>query len=149
MIRIIKKTDLILGLLVVAFFIVTASLFLEMQTTSILTPDQPTIIEIEGHRETIISHGGGSQWPLGCAECHFEPVIGDCIDCHAPDYWIGGDNSVYFAHHDLSYTGFMDCWSSECHDPDPLDVRYVKGDLVEGDDWHAFCDDCHEEYLHK
>ncbi len=148
MIRKIKKTNLILSLLVIAFFIVTLSIILELQIPTGIIPDQPNIIKIEEHMDTPISHGG-DQWPLGCAECHFEPVYGECVDCHIPDFWVGADDSVYFAHHDLSYTGFMDCWSSECHDPDPEDVRFVKGDLVEGDDWHAFCDNCHDVFLHR
>jgi len=50
------------------------------------------------------------------------------------------------AHHDLSYTGFMDCWSSDCHNPDPNDVRFVTTDLVDGDNataWHNYCNECH------
>lgn len=147
MIRKIKKTNIILSLLVIAFIIVSLSLILEMQST-LEDTSKPTIIEIEEHIDTQISHGG-EQWELGCAECHFEPVYGECVDCHVPDFWVGDDNSVYFAHHDLSYTGFMDCWSSQCHDPDPEDVRYVNGDLVEGDDWHGFCDNCHTNFLHR
>ena len=152
MIRKIKKTNFILSLLVIAFFIVSLSLILEMQIPSEIIPDQPTIIEIEEHIDVQISHGG-DQWPLGCAECHFEPVYGECVDCHVPDYWVGDDDSVYFAHHDLAYTGFKDCWSSKpCHAPDPEDVRYVEGDLVVDDDWHSYCGGdtgCHQEFLHR
>ena len=149
MVQKIKKTNLILGLLVIAFFIVSLSITFEIQTPSIFKSEQPTIIVIEEHRDTPISHGG-DQWPLGCAECHFEPVYGECIDCHVPDFWVGDDDSVYFAHHDQGYTGFVDCWSSSpCHDQDPEDVRYVKGDLVEGDDWHAYCKECHNDFLHR
>lgn len=147
MIKKIKKTNFILSLLVIAFVIVSISLILDIQT-ALDNTSKPTIIKIEEHIDVQISHGG-DQWPLGCAECHFEPVYGECVDCHVPDFWVGDDDSVYFAHHDLSYTGFMDCWSSECHDPDPDDVRYVKGDLVEDDDWHAFCDNCHSDFLHR
>ena len=129
-----------------AFFIVSISLILEMQPTSIFTPDQPTIIIIEEHRETPISHAG-DYGPYSCEKCHFEPVSGECVDCHVPDYWIGDDNSIYFAHHDLAYTGFMDCWDSNCHNPDPEYVRYVTVDIVEGNDkdaWHIFCEICHD-----
>ena len=45
MIRKIKKTNFILSLLVIAFFIVSLSLILEMQIPSEIIPDQPTIIE--------------------------------------------------------------------------------------------------------
>jgi len=147
MIRKIKKTNFILSLLVIAFFIVSLSLILEMQIPSKIIPDQPTIIEIEEHIDVQISHGG-DQWPLGCAECHFEPVYGECEDCHIPDFWVGEDDSIYHAHHDPAYTGFSDCWDVNCHNADPEDVRYVKGDLVVDDDWHGYCDDCHEIYLH-
>ena len=147
MIQKIKKTNFILSLLVIAFIIVSFSLIMEMQATLEET-SKPTIIEIDEHIDTQISHGG-DQWPLGCAECHFEPIYGECVDCHVPDFWVGDDDSVYFAHHDLSYTGFMDCWSTDCHNPDPNDVRYVTGDLIIDGDWHGFCDDCHKDFLHR
>ena len=148
MIRKIKKTNLTLGLLIIAFFIVTLSLALEIQTSSTIIPEPPTIIDIEGHSDTVITHGG-DQWPLGCEKCHFEPIYGECTECHIPDYWVGEDDATYHAHHDLSYTGFMDCWSSECHDPDPNDVRYVKTDLIKDNDWHEFCDNCHADGTHS
>jgi len=145
MIRTIKKSNLILALLVIAFFAVSLSLLFDVQT--IIIPEEPTIIEIKEHFENPISHGG-DEWPLECAECHTQPIDGECIDCHIPDYWLGEDNATYFAHHDLAYSGFMDCWSSSCHDPEPNDVRYVKTDLVEDGDWHKFCDECHEDRNH-
>ena len=151
MTRNIKKTNLILGLLVIAFFTVSLFLALDIQAPSRTIPERPTIVEIEEHLGVAITHGG-AEWPLACGECHTQPVYGECRDCHAPDYWIGDDDATYFAHHDPSYTGFMDCWSSDCHDPDPNDVRYVKTDLVEGDDWeawHLFCDKCHDEGTHN
>ncbi len=145
MIMYIKKSNLILGFLVIAFFAVSLFLVLDIQTPSHTKPTPITIIEIEGHRDTPIHHGG---WPLGCADCHYQPIDGECTDCHIPDYWLGDDNSIYFAHHDLAYSGFMDCWSSSCHDPDPNDVRYVDTDLVEGNNWHEFCDNCHADRTH-
>lgn len=138
--RKIRKSSLILRLLVIAFFAVSLSYALDITPYNI-SPRPP--IEIEEHIDVPITHGG-DQWPYSCTKCHYEPVYGECSDCHIPDYWIGEDDNTYMAHHDLSYTGFMDCWSSECHDPDPNDVRFVKTDLVEGDDWHLFCDRCHE-----
>ena len=147
MIKNIKKTNLVLSLLFIAFFIVTLSLSQEIQNTSFNKPEKPTIIDIEDHGGTSISHGA-EQWALACNECHFESVFGECTDCHIPDFWLGDDDATYFAHHDLSYTGFMDCWSSDCHDPDPFDVRYVKTDLVEDGDWHTFCDKCHSDSDH-
>ena len=150
----IEKTNLILTLLVIAFFIVSISLIFDLEAHSINTSKEPKIIEIEEHQDTKISHGG-DQWPLGCAECHTEPVYGDCSvpECHpSPDYMVGDDDSIYFPHHDPGYPDFKDCWSSDCHDPDPEDVRYVKGDLVDGDSWqawHDFCTNCHSEFLHR
>ena len=144
----IKKTNLTLGLLVIAFFIVTLSLVLEIQTSAPVESEPPTVTEIEEHRDILITHGG-DDWPLGCSECHFEPIYGECTECHVPDYWVGEDDSTYHAHHDLSYTGFMDCKSSECHDPDPNDVRFVKTDLVVDNDWHDFCDKCHANGAHE
>ena len=42
----------------------------------------------------------------------------------------------------------MDCWYSECHDPDPNDIRIVKTDLVVGDDWDTYCyDKCHNSSI--
>ena len=145
MIRNIKKSNLILELLVIAFFAVSITLVLDIQTLTI--PTQPTIIEIEGHLDTPISHGG-DEWPLGCAECHYQPIDDECTDCHIPDYWIGDDDSTYFAHHDLAYSGFMDCWSSSCHNPNANDVRYVNTTLVKDGDWHEFCDNCHADSTH-
>jgi len=138
----IKKSNLILNLLVIAFFTVSISYIIDLNSNGI-TPQPP--IEIEEHLDVPITHGD-DLWPYSCSKCHYEPVMGECTDCHIPDYWIGENNSTYHAHHDLSYTGFMDCWSADCHDPDPNDVRFVKTDLVEGDDedaWHEFCDTCH------
>ncbi len=150
MIKNLKKSDLILGLLVIAFFIVSLSLIFTIQTSAPSIPNGPIIIEIEEHSDILITHGS-ELYPLGCAECHFEPVYGECTDCHIPDYWVGVNNATYNAHHDLSYTGFIDCWSSSCHNPDPNDVRYVDTDLVDGDTmeaWHTFCDDCHPDSTH-
>ena len=138
--REIRKSNLILRLLVIAFFAVSLSYAIDITPNNI---SQLPPIEIEGHLDVPIAHGG-DQWPYSCTKCHYEPVYGECSDCHIPDYWIGEDNATYMAHHDLSYTGFMDCWSSDCHNPDPNDVRFVKTDLVIGDDWHEFCDRCHE-----
>lgn len=147
MIRNIKKSNLILRLLVIAFFAVSISYFLDV--TPSISPQPP--IEIEGHLDVPIAHGG-DQWPYNCAGCHYEPVIGECTDCHTPDYWVGDNNATYNAHHDLSYTGFVDCWSEDCHDPDPNDVRFVKTDLVIGNDaeaWHIFCNRCHDGGTHE
>ena len=30
----------------------------------------------------------------------------------------------------------------------PNDVRYVTTDLVQDDDWHLFCDECHDDSTH-
>jgi hypothetical protein len=150
MMRNTKKLNLILGLLLIAFFVISASLIFDM--LPVTTKPKPPIIKIEGHRDAPITHGQPGE-AVGCADCHYAAVYGECTDsvCHpSPDYMIGDNNTIYFAHHDLSYSGFMDCWSSDCHDPgtveDPLDVRYVKGDLVEGDtwqEWHLYCETCH------
>ncbi|UCD13406.1 MAG: hypothetical protein JSW60_07575 [Thermoplasmatales archaeon] len=142
-----KKSNLILGLLAIAFFIISLSLVLDIQTPSPTIPTPPTIIEIEEHRNASITHGG-DEWPLGCVDCHYQPIDGECTDCHIPDYWLGDDDATYFAHHDLSYSGFMDCWSPDCHNPEPNDVRYVDTDLVEGDNWHEYCDTCHDDSTH-
>lgn len=147
MTRNIKKTNLILGLLVIAFFAVSLSFVLDIHTTTVISTRPSIEIIEESHGNTLITHGE-EDLSLGCAECHFQPIYGECVDCHIPDYWLGDDDSTYFAHHDLSYSGFMDCWSSSCHNPDPNDVRYVKVDLVEGDDWMEFCEDCHEVMTH-
>ncbi|KYK30500.1 MAG: hypothetical protein AYK22_03675 [Thermoplasmatales archaeon SG8-52-3] len=136
----IKKSSLILKLLVIAFFAVSISYALDISPYTI-SPQPP--IEIEEHTDVPITHGG-DQWPYSCTKCHYEPLYGECTDCHTPDYWIGDDDGTYMAHHDLSYTGFIDCWSVDCHNPDPNDVRFVETDLVEGDDWHEFCDNCHD-----
>jgi hypothetical protein len=141
----IRKSSLILSLLFIFFLAISLSLIFEIQTVPHKTPSE--IIEIENHRDNLISHGGGD-WELKCADCHYQPIDGVCTDCHTPDYWLGVDDGTYFAHHDLSYSGFMDCWSSDCHDPDPNDVRYVITDLVEGDDWHGYCDECHDGRSH-
>ena len=146
----VKKYNMILGLLVIAFFIVSLSLTYNIQSYVPTIPDGPIIIEIEEHSDILITHGSG-QWPLGCAECHFKPVYGECTDCHIPDFWVGENNATYNAHHDLSYGGFRDCWSTECHNPDPNDVRYVDTDLVDGDTmeaWHLFCSGCHDDRTH-
>lgn len=146
MVRNIKKSNLILGLLVIVFFAVSLSFVLDVQMPSLTIPTQPTIIEIEEHLDIPITHGA---WPLGCADCHKQPIVGECTDCHIPDYWLGDDDSIYFAHHDLAWTGFTNCWSSDCHDPEPNDIRYVNTDLIEGDDWMGFCDNCHTFLTHK
>ena len=145
--RKVKKTNLILGLLVIAFFAISLSFISDIQIPPTSKSKQLIIEKIEvGHNSNIkITHGA---WPLGCADCHTQPIVGECIDCHVPDYWVGDDDSTYFAHHDLGYSGFMDCWSSSCHDPDPNDVRYVDTDLIEDDDWMAFCDNCHDIMTH-
>lgn len=142
----IRKSSFILCLLFIFFFAVSISLLFETQTSPHSKPSD--IIEIENHRDNLISHGGTSI-EVGCADCHYQPIDGECTDCHSPDHWLGDDNSIYFAHHDLAYSGFMDCWSSSCHDPEPNDVRYVKVDLVEGDDWHGYCDGCHDGRTHQ
>lgn len=146
MIRNIKKSNMILVLLFTAFFIVSLSLTINIQTSAPAIPNEPIIIEIKEHSDILITHGSG-QWPLGCAKCHFGPVYGECTDCHIPDIWIGAYNNTYNAHHDLSYTGFKDCWSSDCHNPDPNDTRYINASLVKDDTyqaWHAFCyEKCH------
>lgn len=142
MTRNIKKTNIILGLLVIAFFAVSITFILDLNTITVIST-RPTIQIIEeGHGDTPITHGEEVSL-LGCTECHFEPIFGECVDCHIPDVWLGDDDSTYFAHHDLAYTGFMDCWSSSCHDPDPNDVRYIKVDLIIDDDWMLYCEDCH------
>ena len=146
MIRNIKKSNLILGLLVITFFTISISFVSDIQTPSLTIPTRPTIIEIEEHLDTPITHGG---WPLGCADCHYQPIDAECTDCHTPDYWLGDDDSTYMAHHDLAYPGFIDCYSSSCHDPDPNDVRYVNTTLVEDDDWMGFCKNCHDEMTHN
>jgi len=153
MIRDTKKSSFILGLLIIAFFAVSLSLVIDM--SSITVPPKPPVDVIEGHRDVFVTHGTSvGVDSLGCADCHYGPVHGDCTDdvCHpSPDYWLGDNNSIYFSHHDLAYSGSeLDCWSSECHDPgtdeDPYDIRYVKEDLVGGDtwqDWHVYCETCH------
>jgi hypothetical protein len=143
----IKKSNLILGLLFISFLIVSLSLILEISTPVEIEPEPPIIIEIKEHENAQITHGG-DEWPLGCADCHYTPIDGECTDCHIPDYWLGDDDGTYFAHHDLSYTGFMDCWSSDCHNPNPNDTRYVVIDLVQDDDWHLYCDECHDDSNH-
>lgn len=147
MIRNIKKSNLILGLLVIAFFTVSLSLVLDIQTSTPAVPTQPTIIEIQEHRNVPITHGG-DQWPYNCSTCHTEPVYGECTDpsCHPSlDYWVGDNDATYFAHHDSSYTGFTDCVSIDCHGhyPNPNDVRYVETGLVKNNDWHTYCNGCH------
>lgn len=150
MVRKIEKTNIILVLLVIAFFSIVISLILDLEAHSI-TPNKPIIIEIEEHQDTKISHGG-DQWPLNCEQCHTEPVYGDCSlpECHpSPDYMVGDDDSIYFAHHDPGYPDFKDCGDQECHDTVSDDIRYVKGDLITDGDWHTYCENCHENYLHR
>ena len=141
-----KKSNLVLSLLFISFIIVSSSLIFDIESPSDKPPSE--IIEIDEHKDNVISHAGGD-WELQCADCHYKSIDGECTDCHTPDYWLGDDDGTYFAHHDLSYSGFMDCWSSDCHDPEPNDVRYVKTDLVEGDDWHTYCDECHDGRNHQ
>jgi len=142
MIRNIKKSNLILGLLVIAFFAVSLSFVLDIQTPSPTIPTQPTIVEIEESHsfDTPITHGG---LPSGCDDCHTQPVDMECTECHTPDYWVGDKDLTYFPHHSLDYSGFNNCWSNSCHAPNLNDVRYVNMDLVKDGNWMGFCDNCH------
>ncbi|KYK32079.1 MAG: hypothetical protein AYK22_00535 [Thermoplasmatales archaeon SG8-52-3] len=140
--KIIRISSLILRSLVIAFFAV--SIFYAIDINPDTISPQP-LIEIEKYTNVPKTHGDDQSY--NCSKCHYEPLYAECTDCHIPDYWIGDDDGTYMAHHDLSYNGFIDCWSVDCHNPpNPNDIRFVKTNLLDGGDWQEFCyTKCHNE----
>ena len=166
----IRKSDAILGILVVAFMVVSVSFVFGFDSPLLLSLDttEPSIIEIkETHGNKPISHGAPG---VGCADCHLDVLSEYKIMDNTSQYyertWCtvlchydGGmamelplvfgnatspGGNVTMPHHleDDVRPGFNSCLSSSCHeDPDHQDdMRYAIAPLEEG---HDLCILCH------
>ena len=164
----IRKSDAILGILVVAFMVVSVSFVFGAENPLLLSLDatEPSVIEIkETHGNKPISHGAPG---VGCADCHLDILSEYKIMDGGPNHnrtWCtvlchydGGmamelpimfgnattpSGNVTMPHHleDDVRLGFNSCLSSRCHeDPaNPDDMRYAILPLEEGHDLCVFC----------
>jgi hypothetical protein len=153
----IKKSDLILGVLIIVFFIVLVTFIFDtsLHESFIIGLDVPqsSIIDIKDHEMERISHFAGSKT---CSVCHSDQINNDTIctlichkvggiaSGHIPiQTWIGNGSSgtILFQHHPNGTIPFG-CLSAECHeDPvEPDDARYA---LMQNAN-HEYCDICHD-----
>ncbi len=155
----IKKSNMILGILLMSFALVLASFVFEFGNTALFseTPSPSTLV-IREHNNQPIQHATFGA-DLGCANCHLDAIDNDtlCIDlCHYDggmaleppiilDLGLPGGN-VSIPHHNQTWIGlggWSSCLSRTCHEDtsQPDDARYV----VRHEADHVFCNGgCHD-----
>jgi hypothetical protein len=159
----VRKSNVMLGILIAVFAVLSVSFVIEFAGPSLmsLTTSDPTIMEIRDHESAPISHFASNRT---CATCHSDAINNEsiCKDlCHKAGGMaasklaltsftgVNSSGTVNLTHHkDGPGAWALGCLYSGCHE-DPVqtdDARYAQA--VGEPTKHEYCDNCHLNFFH-